>query len=108
MTPSAMSFETINAELHRVAQEGALALVELERNSRGMLCSSSAIRWPHQEHRSKTSAWRSIAIERITELTLSCAARARVPKPTRRDGCRQEVASNDWRTATGVTPPRWP
>ena len=33
MTPSAMSFETINAELHRVAQEGALALVELERNS---------------------------------------------------------------------------
>jgi hypothetical protein len=27
-----------------------------------------------------------------TDLTLSCAAKARVPKPKRRDGCRREVA----------------
>jgi hypothetical protein len=33
--------------------------------------------------------------------------RSRVPKPKRRGGCRREVACNDCRTATAVTPPRW-
>jgi len=37
-------------------------------------------------------------------LSLSCTARAHVPKPTRRGGCRRGVACNDWRTATVVTP----
>ena len=33
--------------------------------------------------------------------------RFRVPKPARRRRCRREVARNDWRTATAVTPSRW-
>ena len=44
---------------------------------------------------------------RLTDLTLSCAAKAYVPKPRRRAGCRQCRAETEWRTATGVTPPRW-
>src|SRR5215212_4061354 len=38
---------------------------------------------------------------------LSCTARAHVPKPERRGGCRREVACNACRTATAVTPSRW-
>jgi hypothetical protein len=38
-------------------------------------------------------------------LSLSCTARAHVPKPTRRGGCRRGVACNDWQIATAVTPP---
>ena len=44
---------------------------------------------------------------RPTDLTLSCAARFRVPKPKRRGGCRRNVACTACRTATAVTPSRW-
>ena len=44
---------------------------------------------------------------RRTDLTLSCAARAHVPKPERRGSCRREVACNACRCATAVTPGIW-
>ena len=97
----------------RSAGTMSAALGTVPKSSGVQAMQSRCLFTPGGEHNRRASHGRAeAALSRRTnvhptDLTLSCAAKARVPKPERRGGCREHAQRRNPRTATAVTPSRW-